>query len=230
MTDLAATGHSNGLSSGASLYTTNAWFVFGATSFIYLFFNWYLQTQVLTDQVYSYSLSTQVNPDKLSAFLQGQHRMVLLSYLLVPFTLLLKMTLVSICLLAGLLLTYQKLAYRTLLRIVLFAESAFVAGTLLRLLLLTFSHQLESLGQYLSFAPLSLYSLFKPSVVPNWLTYPLQTLDIFQAGYILLLAAGLRHYTGQPFRKMIWLVLGSYGLGLFCCMIGFAFISISFNP
>jgi hypothetical protein len=230
MTDLAATGHNNALSSGTSIYATNVWFVFGTTCFIYLFFNWYLQTQVLTDEVYSYSLSGQVNPDKLTAFLQGQHRMVLLSYLLVPFTLLLKMTLVSICLLTGLLVTCQKLAYRTLLRIVLFAESAVVAGALLRLLILAFSHNVESLGQYMSFAPLSLYSLFKPSAIPNWLTYPLQTLDVFQAGYILLLAAGLHYFTHQPYRKMLWLVLGSYGLGLFCCMIGFAFISISFNP
>jgi hypothetical protein len=229
MTDMAATGNID-RPSGVSIYTTNIWLVSGITCFVYLFFNWYLQTQVLTDQVYTYSLSRQVNPDKLAAFLQGQHRMVPVSYLVVPLTLLVKMSLVSLCLLAGLLVTYMKLPFRTLLRIALFAESAFVAGTLLRLLILTFSHDVESLGQYMSFAPLSLYSLFNPSSVPNWLSYPLQTLDIFQAAYILLLAAGLHYYIGQPFRKMLGLVLTSYGLGLVCCMIGFAFISISFNP
>jgi hypothetical protein len=230
MTDLAATGNDNGLSSGVSIYTTNIWLVTGITCLVYLFFNWYLQTQILTDQVYTYSLGRQVNPDKLAAFLQGQHRMVLVSYLVVPLTLLVKVSLVSLCLLTGLLLTSLKLPFSTLMRIVLFAESAFVTGTLLRLLILAFSRNVESLGQYMSFAPLSLYSLFQPSSVPNWLTYPLQTLDIFQAGYVLLLAAGLRYYIGQPFRKMLGLVLMSYGLGLACCMIGFAFISISFNP
>jgi hypothetical protein len=230
MTDLAATGNDNGLSSGVSIYTTNIWLVTGITCLVYLFFNWYLQTQILTDQVYTYSLGRQVNPDKLAAFLQGQHRMVLVSYLVVPLTLLVKVSLVSLCLLTGLLLTSLKLPFSTLMRIVLFAESTFVTGTLLRLLILAFSHNVESLGQYMSFAPLSLYSLFQPSSVPNWLTYPLQTLDIFQAGYVLLLAAGLHYYIGQPFRKMLELVLMSYGLGLACCMIGFAFISISFNP
>jgi hypothetical protein len=230
MTDLAATGNNTGLSSGVSIYTTNIWLVVGVTCFVYLFFNWYLQTQILTDQVYTYSLGRQVNPDKLAAFLQGQHRMVLVSYLVVPLTLLVKVSLVSLCLLTGLLLTSLKLPFRTLMRIALFAESAFVTGTLLRLLILAFSRNVESLGQYMSFAPLSLYSLFQPSSVPNWLTYPLQTLDIFQAGYVLLLAAGLHYYIGQPFRKMLGLVLMSYGLGLACCMIGFAFISISFNP
>jgi hypothetical protein len=230
MTDLAATGNDKGLSSGVSIYTTNVWLVTGITCLVYLFFNWYLQTQVLTDQIYTYSLGRQVNPDKLAAFLQGQHRMVLVSYLVVPLTLLIKVSLVSLCLLTGLLLTSLKLPFSTLMRIVLFAESAFVTGTLLRLLILAFSRNVESLGQYMSFAPLSLYSLFQPSSVPNWLTYPLQTLDIFQAGYVLLLTAGLCYYIGQPFRKMLGLVLMSYGLGLACCMIGFAFISISFNP
>src|SRR6201991_1353505 len=229
MTDLAAAQQKNSLP-GASLYATNVWFVFGFFCFIYLFFNWYLQTQVLTDQVYIYTLEGQVNPDKLAVFLAGQHKMVFLGYLMVPFALLLKMILVTLCLLTGLLLTSQKLPIRTIFKIVLFAESAFVAGVLLRLLFFAFSCRVESLGQYMSFAPLSLYSLFKVSAVPNCMTYPLQTLDLFQAGYVLLLAVGLQYYMGQPLKKTIAFVLSSYGLGLLCCMIGFAFISICFNP
>jgi len=229
MTELAATEQKNDLS-GLSLYATNAWMVFGSFCFIYLFFNWYLQSEVLTDKVYTYTLAGQVNPDKLAAFLEGQHRMVVVSYLMVPVAILLKMTLVTLCLLAGLVLTSRKLPLRQIFRIVLFAESAFVAGTLIRLLLLAFSHKVETLGQYMSFAPLSLYSLFPVAAVPNWMAYPLQTLDIFQVGYFLLLATGLQYYLRQPFKEMLVFVLGSYGLGLFCCMIGFAFISITFNP
>jgi hypothetical protein len=229
MTDWAITGSRSGPASANSVYAANAWMVFAGICFIYLFFNWYLQTQVLTDDVYYYSLGRQVNPDKLNAFLQGQHRMSLVSYMFIPVILLLKATLVAFCLLTGLLLTSRNCPFTTLFRIALFAESAFVAGTLLKLLLLAFSHDVESLGQYISFAPLSLYSLFNASAVPSWLSYPLQTMDVFQAGYVVLLAIGLRSYLGQPLKKMLWLVLGSYGLGLLCCMIGVAFISISFN-
>jgi hypothetical protein len=229
MAHLAVPGQKTSLP-GNSVYATNAWFIFGAFCFIYLFFNWYLQTQILTDQVYTYSLSGKVNPDKLTAFLDGQHRASFLSYVLIPVTMLVKMSLVTLCLLAGFLITSQKTSFATLFRIVLFAETAFIGGALLRLLLLAFSHPVNSLGQYISFAPLSLYSLFEPRSIPNWLTYPLQTLDVCQIGYVLLLAAGLRFYYGQSFKSALELVLGSYGLGLFCCMIGFAFISISFNP
>lgn len=229
MTDLAATRQKNMFTDG-SPYVLNPWLVLGGFCAIYLFFNWYLQNEVLTEQVYTYTLAGQVNPDKLSAFLDGQHRVSFLSYLMVPVTLLLKMTLVTLCLMTGLLLTSQKLPLRSLFKIVLIAESAFVVSALLRLLLLAFAIHVQSLGQYMSFAPLSLYSLFNPASVPNWMTYSLQTLDVFQVGYVFLLAYGLHYYMGEPFKKSLVLVVSSYGLGLFCCMIGFAFISVSFNP
>jgi len=229
MTELSATTNNNGPSGQTSLYTTNGWWVLAGASGIYLFFTWYLQTRVLTDQVYYTSLTGQVSIEKLSALLDSQHRMSLLAYIGVPVFLVIKMVLVSFCLLTGLLLTARRLPFRTLCKIALFAESAFVAGTLLKLLLLAFVHNVDNLGQYASFAPLSLYSLFKVAAVPAWLTYPLQTLDLFQVGYVLLLATGLGYYCRQPFKKMLWLVLASYGTGLLCCMIGFAFLSFSYT-
>jgi len=227
MTDLAATGQSSGPSGEASLYSTNGWWVFSGVCFIYLFFNWYLQTQVLTDQVYYYSLGGRVSAEKLTAFLDGQHRMSFLGYIVAPVVLLIRMTLVSFCLLTGLLLTSQKLSFKTIFTIVLFAESAFAAGILLKLLLLAFSKDVESLAQFETFAPLSLYSLTNHSAIPAWLTYPLQTLDLFQVAYCLLLAAGLRYFLRCPFKKAIGLVLSSYGVGLLCCMIAFAFYVFS---
>ncbi len=73
MTELAATEQRNELSK-VSFCTINAWYVFGGICLIYIFFNWYLQTQVLTDQIYSYTLAGQANAGKLSAFLVEQHR------------------------------------------------------------------------------------------------------------------------------------------------------------
>lgn len=229
MTDLAATVRQYKSSFESSLYGVNTWLVFGGISFIYLFFSWYLQTEVLTDQVYYYSLGSQVDGARLSAFLDSQHRMGWLSYIMLPIILLAKATVVSFCLLTGLLLTSRKLSFNILFRVVLCAESAFAVGTLLRLLLLTFFTSVQSLGQYASFAPLSLYSLLTPSSVPAWLVYPLQSLDIFQAAYVLLLSAGLEHYCRESYKKMLYLVLSSYGIGLVCCMIAIAFLTFSYH-
>jgi hypothetical protein len=229
MHDLAAAEHRR-MSSGTSLYSTNPWLVFGLYCLVYLFFNWYLQKHVLTDDVYTYSLGAAVNPEKLAAFLKGQHRMEFLSYVFVPLMIVIKMLLVSFCLMAGLLLTAQKLSFSTIFKIVLFAESAFCASTLFRLLVLAFSHTIDSLGQYMAFAPLSLFSLFRPTSVPNWMLYPLQTLDVFQVIYVFFLARGLQYFLRRPFKASLEQVVGSYGLGLFTAMIFFAFLSITFNP
>jgi hypothetical protein len=225
----AATGQQTMLP-GTTVHVVNPWIVFGISCFVYLFFNWYLQTQVLTDSVYTFTFGAQVNPDKLNAFIDGQHRTSLLSYLFVPVMLLFKMSLVSLCIYAGLVLTSQTILFPQVFRIVVIAESATVAGTLVKLLLLAFSHPVESLGQYLAFAPLSLYSLFKSASIPNWLVYPLQTLDLFQVIYVCLLAKGLQHSMKKPFRSSLEMVIGSYGVGLAVCIIGFAFISAIYNP
>jgi len=34
-------------------------------------------------------------------------------------------------------------------------------------------------------------------------------------------------FSARPFKKALWLVLCSYGAGLLCCMIAFAFFIIS---
>jgi hypothetical protein len=229
MTDLAATTPMPGASGQTPIYAINGWWVFSGICFIYLFFNWYLQTQVLTDQVYFYSLGGRIAADKLGDFLAGQHRMSPLSYLVIPAFLLAKMTLISFCLLTGLLITGQKLSFPVIFKIVLFAESVFAVSALIRMLILAFSREILSLEQYANFSPLSLYSLLRPGSVPVWLVFPLQTLDIFQLGYWLLLAYGLRFYCRLSFRAALWQVICSYGTGLVCCMIGCAFLIFSYN-
>ena len=229
MNDLAAT-RQRPLSPTQPIYAINSWLVFAGICFIYLFFNWYLQTSVLTNEVYYNSLAGRISTDKLAAFLAGQHRYSFISYLLVPFALLVKISLVSFCLFTGILLTARNLPFRTIFKIALFAESAFTASTLLKLLLLAFSSNISNLSQLEGFAPLSLFSLIKAHSVPAWLAYPLQTIDIFQIAYFLMLAGGLRFFTKESFRNMFLLVLGSYGLGLLCFMIGFAFLTISLAP
>lgn len=230
MTDLAARQQQRTSSNEQPIYAINSWLVFSGICFIYLFYNWYLQTQVLTDEVYYNSLGGRVGAEKLGAFLSIQHSMGFLSYLMVPLILLLKMTLVSFCLLTGLLLTSRKLPFAILFKIVVFAEAAFAVSTLLKLLLLAFSTPMDNLAQFQVFAPLSLFSLVKASAVPLWLVMPLQTLDLFLVIYCLLLAAGLRFFLGKSFRDNLLLVLGSYGLGLFCWLVILVFITISFNP
>lgn len=206
----------------------NGWLI-AIWSGIYIFSVWWIRTNVLTVDLYYNSIDTHLDSEKIGAILQMQDRAGLLSYAMVPVGLLLRATLVGLCLQIGLLVTDRKLSFGAIFKVALFGESALVAFAVVKLLWLAFFHSITRLQEMEAFAPLSLYSLPGASALPRWLRYPLQTLNLFEVGYWFLLAAGLRHYLREPLGKMLGLVLGSYGLGLLCWMTGIVFLIVNLS-
>lgn len=191
----------------------NGWLIAGF-SLLYLLSAWYIQTAVLTDDVYINKI---------------QHRVGLFSYAFIPVGVLLRTAAVAFCLLTGLLVAGHTLSFRNSFKIALFAEFALVVYALLKLVLLAFFHPIGELRELQAFAPLSLYSLLHAEAVPRWLMYPLQTINLFEIAYWFLLAAGLRDFLGQPLGKMFLLVLASYGVGLLCWMTAVEFLMLNLS-
>ena len=210
-----------------SFYAINSWWIFIGICLIYIFSAWWLQTEVLTDDLYYQTLGGRLSTDKIDAWVGLQHRTRLLGYTMIPIGLLLKISATCTCLMTGLLITGNKVSFRSLFKIALFAESAFVAAAMLRLVLLAFFHTIDRLEDWQSFAPLSLYSLMKASTVPSWLVYPLQTLNLFEIAYMVLLAAGLHYFLLRPMKRMLLLSAASYGIGLFCWMTVMVFLNLN---
>jgi hypothetical protein len=219
----------NGLYDNLRLQDVNNWWVFTGITLIYLFSSYYLQTQVLTDQVYYNSLGSQYTANQVEQLIHARQQMGVLGYLLVPVTLLLKLLFTCFCLYTGLLLTAQQASFRVIFKIVLFAESAFVLATLTRLVLMAFFIDLDTFESIHLFSPLSLLSFFDASRVPAYLVYGLQTINFFEILYILLLAAGLRFFLQRSFKDMMRLVLISYIPALLCWIALMAFITISMS-
>jgi hypothetical protein len=209
-----------------SPYEMSNWWPFSMFCLVALFSTYYLQTEVLTDNVYYNSLTGHLSTDKITDLINMKNRVGLFGYLLAPVTLLIRVLFTSLCIGTGLLVTSRKLPWKYLFKIALFAEAAFAAAALLKLFLLAFFHSVDNIGDLQSFAPLSLYSLFKSDAVPGCLIYPLQTLNLFELLYWLLLAAGLGFFLRKSFVKMLAAVLGSYGIGLLCWMACIAFMNI----
>ena len=213
--------------SGGNLFTIHSAWLIAAFAVIYIFAAWWIQTGVLTDEVYYNTLAGKTSTDKIDSLIQLQHRMGLIGYILVPFELLVRVAAASFCLLTGLYLTGRKLSPRAVFKIALFAESAFIGYALLKLIVLAFFHPISRLQELQAFAPLSLYSIADASSIPDWLVYPLQTINLFEITYWIFLAAGLRHLLGEPLGKMLLLVLGSYGLGLLCWLTAAIFLILN---
>ena len=208
-----------------SIYATNSWWLFACICLLSLFSTYYIQANILTDEVYYNSLADRFTADRIASVIDTQQRIRILSYLVVPAGLLLRITLACFCIYTGLQFTSYALPFRTVFKIALFAETAFVVYTLLRLFLMSFFYEINTFNELQSFAPLSVFSLLNAATVPKSLQYPLQILNLFELLYCLLLAAGLRFFLKQPFSKMIWLVLASYGLGLLCWMLCMVFLN-----
>lgn len=207
----------------------NGWWIFGGICAVYLFSSYYLQTEVLTDQVYYNSLGSEHTSDQVEHLIDDRRTMGIMGYILVPVVLMAKVLFTFFCLYTGLIFTRHQVSFKALFKIVLFAESAFVLATLTRLVLMAFFVDLETFDSIRFFSPLSLLNFFNPADVPNYLVYPLQTISIFEVLYIILLAVGLQYYLGRRFKEMLGLVLISYGPGILSWMALIAFISMSLS-
>lgn len=224
-----ATTTENRPSTTTGFFDINNWWIFGAICLVYLFSSFYLQTQVLTDEVYYQSLSAQFSADEMDALLVQSRDSGIWGYILVPAMLLVKTGFTGLCLYTGLFFIGRSLSAAQIFKIALLAETAFVAATLVRLVWLGFFKEIDTFDSLRYFAPGSLFSLFDPTQVPNWLVFPLQTLNVFELGYVLLLAAGLQHFLQLRFNKMLLLSAASYGCGLLAWMLVVAFISMNLS-
>ena len=67
--------------------------------------------------------------------------------------------------------------------------------------------------------PLSLMRFFDPSTIEPWLIYPLNTMNIFEVLYFLMLSSLMAEAIQIKFRKAFDLVFVSYGSGLLLLMV-----------
>jgi hypothetical protein len=131
------------------------------------------------------------------------------------------------CIYAGLLLGQQKIKFSRILKVVLFSEVVFILYSMGRLGVL-FSKDFSTLEQIQKFWPLSLFSLFSSDSIPQWLFYPLYTINIAEIAYWLVLALGLTYLMKTKFLQSLKTVLTSYGAGLLLWMVFLVFVQLYF--
>lgn len=211
---------------GQHIYDINGWLVFAGICLVYFFSSFYLQQFVLTDSVY-YNSMPGLDEHEIEEAIHLKESAGIFAYVMVPVTTAIKILFAAFCVYTGLLLTGNSVQFKKIFRIALFAEFAFVIATLIRLIILAFFTDMDNFDQLRSFAPLSLYSLIGSA--PAYLTYPLQTINLFEVLYVFLLAAGLQYFLQRPLKKMLLLAICSYGLGLIAWMVFMGFISVNFS-
>lgn len=201
--------------------------VFSLLLIAYLLLAYISVEYIITDELYYNSFSNNLPIEDLNRMLSFQDKYNWIAYPLQLFTLALKVSFTGVCIYAGLLFSQQKIRFSRILKVVLFSEMVFILYSMARLGVL-FSKNFSTLEQIQNFWPLSLFSLFSSDSIPQWLFYPLYTINVAEIAYWLVLALGLTYLMKTKFLQSLKTVLTSYGAGLLLWMVFLVFVQLYF--
>ena len=187
------------------------------------------QHLLLSDELYFNSLQTQLSYERIEEIISQGKEWGWVGYAIVPVIFLIKFSLVSLCLGLGYYLTDDRFTFRPFFSAAIQAELVFLLPILLKMLWFLFvktDYDLNDLGQ---FYPLSAANLVNLSKLSPYLLFPLQTLNLFEVAYWLLLAYGITQETDLKFGRALGLVASSYGVGLLLWVVLVMFLLVSYS-
>lgn len=174
------------------------------------------------------SLIEQISHDNVMQILDRQQKFAWLGYVMIPIMLAVKLLLVSFTLSVGEVFYDIKLTFKKAFQAALFAEPVFIVMSIVKLLWIKLFVQNLTLEYIQSFVPLSLSNLFNPHTLNKLLIYPLQTLNLFEVAYFLMLIYNVSTITGCKAEKATSFVLITYGIGLLLWIVIVSFLILNF--
>ena len=201
----------------------------------YLFFGYallyigasYLTNEfVLTERLLQSDWSETFDSDRVLAMLEHRRKWAAIGYGAIPLTLSLKMLFAAMCLATGCAVAGWSFRFRDLFRAVVHAEIVFATAALVHLAWSLFGEDFGSLSDYAGFYPLSALHFVSIDSSELWMAYPLKTLNVFEVAYVGALALGAERVLHQPPKRVLTLVVCSYGTGLLLLVSAVTFLSL----
>lgn len=184
---------------------------------------------ILTEDLYHYSLGEQLTIERIEQLFLFQSNLEWISYVIISLSLIIKLSLITIALYTGVILSNLKVKLKSLFHIVLQAEFLFLFALSIKIYWMYFfmdNLSLKSLGH---FYPLSIINFYKSNEIASWLVYPLQLVNLFELGYWLLLAYLLMDLIKKSFWKSFEFVLSTYGVALIIWVVFVVFLTLNFS-
>ena len=162
----------------------------------------------------------QLAKDQLEKLLAAQQKWAWVGYAIIPVMVLIRSSLVALCLSIGVFFydIERKIPFKRFFRIALMGEFVLVLVGLFKFGYFYFiktDYNLQDLQQYY---PLSYINFLDRENLQPWLIYPLQTLNLFEVAYFLVLVYGVHKLLQNKFIKSLEMVALSYGTGMLIWM------------
>ena len=168
-----------------------------------------MDVYLISDHVYYDSYIAQYSEQQIASLLAFKSRYRFLVIFLFLVIELLKFFCVSCILWIGVYLYNKELTFRALFKLVVAANYIFLIVFLIKLIWLLFYPNV-SVDEIQSFYPLSLLSVVGYTNVDRIWIYPLQIFNLFELGYLLLLARGISFYLRVDYDFSFRIVISSY--------------------
>jgi hypothetical protein len=192
---------------------------------IYLVLAYISDQFILGDEVYIRSFSDQT----IETILNIRERYGWLNYVFMPLTLFLKIFFPALCISIGAVLSSLEFKFKTFFKAVLLAEAVFILAQIVYLINLSQHLDALTIETSLNYFPLSVLSIYGVENVVPWLHYPLQTLNLFEVFYILIISWLLSKQWKPNFIESLNIVLPSYGTGLLLWLVLVTFLTLQIS-
>jgi hypothetical protein len=201
--------------------------IFFSISIIYFLVAFYNHEFILTDNFINSALGYNLTSNNIKDSIDFVRKWQWISYLFIPLVLLLRITFTWICLKAGSFIT-DRFTETSFWKIAIQAEIVFAVGAVAGLLYTEFFVNVESLEQ-LSLNPFSL-QVFVSDSVPKWSSYFFNTLNIFELGYVFVLAHLIAEETKNKVLPSLKFVASTYLPGLALWVLLVSYLTVVFQP
>jgi len=182
------------------------------------------------------SLSEILTQNQIEEYLNFKKKWQLLSYLIIPILLLIKMSIIaSIIYIGAFFYSKAKVTFKQLFNAVVKAEFVFLGVGVLKIVWFYFFQTNYTLEDLQYFYPLSALNIVGYKSLDAWFIYPLQVLNLFELAYWLLLAyfIGKMAFTekdkGKPMDLGFKIVASSYGSALLLWVVVVMFFTLNYS-
>jgi hypothetical protein len=172
----------------------------------------YLNMYVLNDGLYYNSYSHILSNARIEEMLTTQKKMDYFQYIYFFIYFLVKLLFTTFCLFVYGYFSEQFINWKTLFGIALVAELVFVIEMVIRVVYFSI-HAPQTFSDLANFNFFSVAYFINSAKFP-YLAYVVQTINLFEILYVLVIAKLLRPVTGNKTARNIGFVLKSYGLGM----------------
>ena len=212
-------------------FRINKFYLFLAMILANILIMWLSEATLINDVVFYNTFSEQLSYDRSMAIFDGFRKYSWIGYTFMPIVFIIKFSIISVLIYSGIFLydLHEKISFKIVFGVVVASESVFLLANLIKFLWFLLFAGNYDLNDMKFFYPLSLCNLFSQSEVDKiWISL-LQSLNIFQILYVLLLSYGLYAQTGVQQNKTEKAVLASYipGLVIWIALIMFLTIDSS---